>query len=49
MGLECSGVYQQSFTFWSVTQSLFGADKATIAHLKEEILSILGYKNFETF
>ena len=34
---------------WSLTQSLLGADEATISHLKEEILSIMGYKNFETF
>ena len=35
-------------TIWSLTQSLLGADEATISHLKEEILGIMGYKNFET-
>ena len=34
---------------WSLTQSLLGADEATISHFEEEILSIMGYKNFETF
>ena len=30
---------------WSLTQPLLGADKPTISHLKEEILSYLWYKN----
>ena len=36
MGLECSEVYQHSFTFWSVTLQPLGADKAAIPHLKED-------------
>ena len=47
--LSIPSASKHASTIWSVTQSLFGGDKATIAHLKEEILSILGYKNFETF
>ena len=39
MGLECSGVYQQSFTFWSVTLQPLGAYRSTIPHMKGDIHS----------
>ena len=39
MGLESSGVYQQSFTFWSVTLQLIGAYRYTIPHMKGDIHS----------
>ena len=52
MGLECSGVCQQSLTFWSVTQPLLGSYQTAIPHLKEDsntfhttpIACILHYK-----
>ena len=34
--LTCSGVFQHSFTFWSVIQSLLGEYPATISHMKED-------------
>ena len=34
MALECSGVYQHSFTFWSVTLQPLAADQSTISHIK---------------
>ena len=37
MGLECSGVYQQSFTFWIVTLQPLGAYRSTIPHIKGDI------------
>ena len=39
MGLESSGVYQQSFTFWSVTLQPLGAYRYTIPHMKGDIHS----------
>ena len=39
MGLESSGVYQQSFTFLSVTLQPLGAYRFTIPHMKEDIHS----------
>ena len=39
MGLECSGVYQQSLTFWSVTLQPLGAYRSTIPHMKGNIHS----------
>ena len=39
MGLECSGVYQQSLTFWSVTLQPLGAYRSTIPHMKGDIHS----------
>ena len=39
MGLECSRIYQQSFTFWSVTLQPLGAYRYTIPHMKEDIHS----------
>ena len=39
MGLESSGVYQQSFTFWSVTLQPLGAYRSTIPHMKGDIHS----------
>ena len=34
MGLECSGVYQQSFTFWIVTLQPLRAYRSTIPQMK---------------
>ena len=34
MALECSGVYQHSFTFWSVTLQPLAVDQSTISHMK---------------
>ena len=39
MGLESSGVYQQSFTFLSVTLQPLGAYRSTIPHMKGHINS----------
>ena len=39
MGLDCSGVYQQSFTFWSVTLQPLGAYRSTIPHMVGNIHS----------
>ena len=39
MGLESSGVYQQSVTFWSVTLQPLGAYRYTIPHMKGDIHS----------
>ena len=55
MGLECSGVYQQSFTFWSVTLQPLGAYRYTIPHMKEDIhsfhmryISMICYKRLQS-
>ena len=37
MGLECSGVYQQSFTFWIVTLQPLGAYRSTIPQMKVDM------------
>ena len=37
MGLKSSGVYQQSFTFWSVTLQPLGAYRSAILHMKGDI------------
>ena len=39
MSLDCSGVYQQSFTFRSVTLQPLGAYRSTIPHMKGDIYS----------
>ena len=55
MGLECSGVYQQSFTFWSVTLQPLGAYRSTIPHMKGDIhsfhmryISMICYKRLQS-
>ena len=39
MGLESSGVYQQSFAFWSVTLQPLGAYRYTIPYMNGDIHS----------
>ena len=56
MGLESSGVYRQSFTFWSVTLQPLGAYRYTIPHMKEDIhsfhmryISMICYKRLQSY
>ena len=56
MGLECSGVSQQSFTFWSVTLQPLGAYRSTIPHMKGDIhsfhmryISMICYKRLQSY
>ena len=56
MGLECSGVYQQSHTFWSVILQPLGAYSSTIPHMKGDIpsfhmryISMICYKRFQSY